>query len=67
MMGLPELALNHVNTYNFLIKELGLDKEVAPLNSLLIAKKEVYAKLSTNKRKTEPIKEKRSLMRRLPF
>ena len=59
--GTSELALNHVITYNDLIKSLGLDKEVQPLNALLIAKKKAYAALPVNERKTEPTREEKKL------
>ena len=50
-----ELALNHVITYNDLIKSLGLDEEVQPLNALLIVKKKAYTDLQKAREKTERI------------
>ena len=49
--GTSELALNHVITYNDLIKSLGLDEQVPPLNTLLLVKKEAYANLQKSKEK----------------
>ena len=49
--GTSELALNHVITYNDLIKSLGLDEEMLPLCALLVAKKEAYAKIQKSKEK----------------
>ena len=49
--GTLELALNHVITYNNLIKSLGLNDQVLPLNTLLLVKKEAYAELQNKKEK----------------
>ena len=49
--GTSELALNHVITYNDLIKHLSLSGEVQPLNTLLIVEKEAYAELQKANKK----------------
>ena len=63
---MPELVLNHVVTFHDLIKELGLDELVAPLNSLLILKQKAYAALLSNKRNKES-EEKKNWSQRLPY